>query len=234
MRFDDWRYSAFLIVTVSGVASAAFASEGVSMESPRVLAWASSIQGDASVQFNIGGVGLSDTVDYNGVEIGIRIYPTERLYLSAMSETREGDLAAYRSKMTLDSVRYGAGLTDDWELSNLPLSKLATHVELYRAKIDVESRVTVPGLGVVPIQTSETSSRIEATLSAEVNPQTAIHMGGSVRVDDAARARSSHWMVTHHLSNSLTLALTRRITDGGSGGLTTSLREYAVSVVYGF
>ncbi len=234
MRFDDWPCRVFLILIVSGVASAAFASEGGSMESPRVLAWASSVQGDAFVQFSVGGAGLSDTVDYNGVEVGIRINPTERLYLSAMSETRKGDLATYRSNITLDSVRYGAGLTDDWELSNLPLSKLSTHVELYRARVDVESRVTVPGLGVVPIQTSETSSRIEATLSAEVNPQTAIHVGGSLRIDDAARARSGHWMVTHDLSDSLTVAVTRRITDGGAEGVTASLREYAVSVAYGF
>jgi len=134
MRFDVWRCKAFLTLTVCGVASAAFASEGVAKESPRLLAWASSVQGDASVQFSVGGVGLSDTVDYNGVEVGMRIYPTERLYLSAMSETREGDLATYRSKMTLDSVRYGAGLSHEWELSKLPLSKLATQVELYRAR----------------------------------------------------------------------------------------------------
>ena len=234
MRFDDWRCRIFLILTVSGVASAAFASEGVSKESPPVLAWASSIQGDASLQFSVGGVDLSDTVDYNGIEVGIRIYPTEHVYLSALSETRKGDLATYRSNITLDSVRYGAGLTHDWELSTLPLSKFATHIELYRAKVDVESRVTVAGLGVVPIQTSETSSRLEATLSAQLNPRTAIHVGGSARIDDAARARSSHWMVTHDLSDSLTVAVTRRITDGGAGAVTASLREYAMSVAYGF
>lgn len=171
--------------------------------------------------------------DYDGHEVNVRMYPNgSPWFVSISRDERKGTITGLLTG-SLDAKTWTAGV--GYESIRARSNMIDWSASIYHQKSTVTVAATIPGLTSINQSISETATRGQFDLTADLMDFLSLGLSGSARLDDSTRDVSKTAFISVPIGSQTVVALGHRRFDATSTGFArTSSEETVMTLGYQF